>query len=288
MSSFLSSLAFPQSLAEAQQWWQYALDKGHPRVKDWPLMNPIHVLSLTAAYLIGIKLLTIYMSTREKVNVKNIASLHNLAMTLLSLYMCLETINQAFIQNSYTLFSNSIDSTPKGEPMSRILWIFFASKLPEFVDTILMALKKNFHQISFLHLYHHSSVFIIQWITVYYGPGGESYLAAILNSGVHVFMYGYYLWSTYDSKPKEGERITWTKAAFYRPYITRIQLIQFVILFTQSIWDIFISPPKDYPIFVIWILLFYMISMIALFMNFYIQAYIKKGSRKTAAAKKEE
>lgn len=37
-----------------------------------------------------------------------------------------------------------------------------------------MALKKNNHQISFLHVYHHTSIFFIWWVITYYAPGGES------------------------------------------------------------------------------------------------------------------
>jgi len=40
-----------------------------------------------------------------------------------------------------------------------------------------MALKgpgpDNFRQISFLHVYHHASIFFVWWIIVYYAPGGE-------------------------------------------------------------------------------------------------------------------
>lgn len=55
--------------------------------------------------------------------------------------------------------------------MARILWIYYLSKIPEFLDTIIMALKQNFRQITFLHVYHHLTIFIIWWVVVYYAPG---------------------------------------------------------------------------------------------------------------------
>lgn len=37
-----------------------------------------------------------------------------------------------------------------------------------------MILKKNFHQITFLHVYHHATTFFPTWYFNFkYGPGGE-------------------------------------------------------------------------------------------------------------------
>jgi hypothetical protein len=71
---------------------------------------------------------------------------------------------------------------------------------------VFMALKNNYRQISFLHVYHHSSVFMFWWAVVYYGPGGDSYFSCLLNSGIHVFMYAYYFWAAIYKKtlPKDG------------------------------------------------------------------------------------
>ena len=130
--------------------------------------------------------------------------------------MLVECVRQA-VSNNYTLFGNSIDRTANGLgvrvavacvvytcvfvthqcinivcsgvlQMAKILYIFYLSKILEFGDTVIMALKKNYHQISFLHVYHHSSIFCVWWVIVYFAPGGESYFSAALNSGIHVFM----------------------------------------------------------------------------------------------------
>jgi hypothetical protein len=36
-----------------------------------------------------------------------------------------------------------------------------------------MVLKRNVRQITFLHVYHHSSIALIWWIIAYHAPGGE-------------------------------------------------------------------------------------------------------------------
>ena len=61
--------------------------------------------------------------------------------------MTLETINQAFVRGSYTIMGNGVDATSAGVGMARIVWIFYASKVVEFIDTIIMVLRKNNRQV---------------------------------------------------------------------------------------------------------------------------------------------
>lgn len=211
-----------------------------------------------------------------------LAMFHNLFCTVLSLYMCLEIWRQAYL-NSYNLFSQSLDRTSAGLPMASVLWVFYFSKVPEFMDTVLMALKRNFRQITFLHVYHHSSIFVIWWFIMSYCPGGSSYFSAALNSFVHVVMYGYYFWASVAAKQPEGTKPRWNQPAFYKKYITTFQLFQFCLNFAQASWMLFVNPPADFPLFTVWILFFYMISMLALFGNFYMKTYTKKPAKIGAA-----
>src|SRR5947209_12697367 len=66
--------------------------------------------------------------------------------------------------------------------MAKYIWLFYVSKTFEFMDTFIMVLKKNNHQISFLHVYHHFSIFMIWWFVTFTVPNGESYFSAALNS----------------------------------------------------------------------------------------------------------
>jgi elongation of very long chain fatty acids protein 4 len=128
-------------------------------------------------------------------------------------------------------------------------------------------------------VYHHSSIFIIWWFIISYVPGGSSYFSAALNSFVHVIMYGYYLWSSLAAKPVEGVKPRWNQPAFYRKYITSFQLFQFCCNFFQASYMLFVNPPKDFAMFTVWILFFYMISMLCLFGNFYLKAYASGGKK---------
>jgi len=57
--------------------------------------------------------------------------------------------------------------------MAKMIWLFYFSKIMEFVDTMIMVVKKNNRQISFLHVYHHCSIFTIWWLVTFVAPNGE-------------------------------------------------------------------------------------------------------------------
>ena len=253
-------------------------------------MNPFHNLFLIFCYLTTIFVLSFIMKRVSKpFPTKYLAMWHNVFCTGLSLYMCLEIWRQAYL-GGYNILSQSLDRTESGIPMASVLWVFYASKVPEFFDTVLMCLKQNFRQITFLHVYHHSSIFFIWWIIISYVPGGSSYWSAALNSFVHVVMYGYYLWSSLAPKADPTKKPRWNQPAFYRKYITSFQLLQFCLNFFQATYMLFISPPADFPLFNVWILFFYMITMLALFGNFFLKSYSTKpkaGKVTDATASKE-
>ena len=274
---------------QAHQLASYWLNRGDSRVREWPLMNPSHMAAVVLSYLIVVPLLAFIMKQRSKpVNVRWFATLHNINLTLLSLYMFVEIVRQA-VTHGYSLFGNGVDHSSSGYGMARILHIFYLSKILEFLDTVIMCLKQNYRQITFLHVYHHASIFVIWWVIVYFAPGGEAYFSAALNSLVHVIMYGYYLWASYAPKLKEGQRPHVLHPARYKRYITSMQLTQFVAMFVQACYDLLV--PNPYPRFCVWILFFYMMTMIALFANFFMQSYLNRGAgaaHKAAKTKKAE
>ncbi|CAB4064197.1 ELOVL7 [Lepeophtheirus salmonis] len=55
--------------------------------------------------------------------------------------------------------------------------------------------KKN-NQVSFLHVFHHSSMPLFSWILLRWAPGGHETFGGVINALVHVFMYSYYFLSS--------------------------------------------------------------------------------------------
>lgn len=58
--------------------------------------------------------------------------------------------------------------------VARVLWWYYFSKLIEFLDTIFFVLRKKTSQITFLHVYHHASMFNIWWCVLNWIPCGQS------------------------------------------------------------------------------------------------------------------
>jgi len=52
------------------------------------------------------------------------------------------------------------------------IWWFYISKLLELMDTVIFILRKKTNQISFLHVFHHASMFFLWWIGVKWVAGG--------------------------------------------------------------------------------------------------------------------
>lgn len=179
---------------------------------------------------------------------------------------------QSWFVRGYGFNDNPADNTQEAVPLSKYLWLFFFSKPLEFMDTFIMVCKMNFRQVSFLHVYHHTSVFCFWWFVVFMAPMGEAYLSAVLNSAVHVVMYSYYLFMSMG--------VLKSLMSHVKPFITRGQMFQFVILMTQSFSDIYLyftrtTPKKNvYPITLTIALFVYMWTMLGLFANFYLRAYI--------------
>ncbi|KAI0230196.1 Elongation of very long chain fatty acids protein 4 [Lamellibrachia satsuma] len=149
--------------------------------------------------------------------------------------------------------------------IARALWWYYFSKMIEFMDTFFFILRKKNNQISFLHVYHHATMFPIWWIGVKWAAGGQSFFGAMVNSFIHVLMYTYY--SVAALGPQFQKYLWWKK------YLTSLQLVQFVVVVSHAVQSLLIQCP--YPLWMQWSLVAYGVSILLLFLNFYFQAYIK-------------
>jgi elongation of very long chain fatty acids protein 4 len=160
--------------------------------------------------------------------------------------------------------------------MSDLLWVFTVSKIYEFLDTYIMILRKKDEQVTFLHVYHHASIYVIWWINLKHSPGGEAYQSAAMNSIVHVVMYTYYLLRTVAPNGNY----------WWKRYITQMQIIQFVLFVGQGIALLYYSCVS----FSITLLNeLYAWSLLGLFLHFYFDGYIRKPrDRITLVANKQQ
>lgn len=147
----------------------------------------------------------------------------------------------------------------EGGSLRHGLLVYWISKFIELLDTVYMVLRHKTRQISFLHVWHHSTITLLaDWAYT------RSSIPAIvpivaLNSAVHVVMYGYYALTALFPL----HEFTWKKR------ITQMQMTQFLIAIVHGTYGYL------YHGFCIYSIL-YGLGMLSLFSNFYYRAFIVK------------
>ena len=74
--------------------------------------------------------------------------------------------------------------------VAKVLWWYYFSKVIEFMDTIFFVLRKKRNQITFLHVYHHATMFNIWWCVLNWIPCGQSKSVLASPPGVEVTCCG--------------------------------------------------------------------------------------------------
>ncbi|XP_062428912.1 elongation of very long chain fatty acids protein 5 isoform X2 [Rhea pennata] len=188
-----------------------------PRVKGWLLLeNYTPTFIFSVLYLLIVWLGPKYMRNKQPFSCRGILVVYNLGLTLLSLYMFYELVTGVW-EGGYNFFCQDTHSGGEADmKIIRVLWWYYFSKLIEFMDTFFFILRKNNHQITVLHVYHHATMLNIWWFVMNWVPCGHSYFGATLNSFIHVLMYSYYGLS---AVPAMRPYLWWKK------YITQGQLL---------------------------------------------------------------
>lgn len=158
--------------------------------------------------------------------------------------------------------------------MERLLsYIYYINKIFDLLDTVFFVLRKNYQQITVLHVYHHAMMaYCGYWLFRFYGSGGQYCTMAFLNTLVHTVMYFYYFISV--TYPELKGKLWWKK------YITILQLIQFILLLIQALHVLIFNPTCKFPLFLQYFQVFQCIAMILMFSNFYYNTYLKPKTEK--------
>ncbi|XP_067654788.1 very long chain fatty acid elongase 2-like [Haliotis asinina] len=245
-----------------------------PRTDGWFMMESVWpTVATVLVYLLVVAGGSKLMSNRPAFKVNNLLVAYNFFLMLLCMYMFVEFVISAWLQPGFSLTCQPVNysNDPMAVRLAHVCWWFYFSKLIELLDTVFFVLRKKSNQISFLHLYHHSTMPILWWAGARFVPGGEGYFSASINCLIHVIMYLYYLLSAMG--PSMRKYLWWKK------YMTTMQLMQFWAILSHTIYSIYLD--CGYPLGYNIGFLTYMISHIVLFSNFYYQNYINKSQRPT-------
>eukprot|EP00164_Ancoracysta_twista_P001896 GFYU01002492.1.p1 GENE.GFYU01002492.1~~GFYU01002492.1.p1 ORF type:complete len:270 (+),score=83.36 GFYU01002492.1:133-942(+) len=257
--------------------WESSAAQYHARVASgtqtpYPLMEYETMFALNVMYFAVIYGLSVYMKDRPAYNLKGFRLFYNATCVCAAGYTFVGILWDKFSGYGVFVCNDAVDTSPRGDWMYWMIYCFLLQKYWEFTDTWLMVLRKSTRQLTFLHVYHHSSISIVVTVFLRTDMNGDSFFAATLNSWVHVVMYFYYFLSTLGYSPS------------WKRHLTSMQLFQFVCILVHTMYQWSQGPDCGFPDFAKSVMLFYMISMLVLFGNFFVKSYLskpKKGDKKS-------
>lgn len=169
---------------------------------------------------------------------------------------------------------NHRDYSPHAIELLHYGWLFFLSRLIEWLDTIFFVLRKKERQVTKLHVFHHSFVPLISWTYLKYHPGYTVAFFPLVNTFVHSIMYTYYLLATFG--PSIQPYLWWKR------YLTSLQIAQFVLILIQLASIPLTGDEKcQYPLGFLYVAFAGAILFLWLFYTYYVDTY---GKRKTDTA----
>ena len=246
--------------------------------QDFPLTDFSSAFSIAAAYFLFVVIGSKIMKNDSiaPIDPYPIKFLYNVSQIMLCAYMTIEALLLAYRNNYSVMPCQEYNQT--NPPVANLLWMFYISKIWDFWDTIFIVLGKKWRQLSFLHVYHHITIFLFYWLNanVYYDA--DVYLTIVLNGFIHTVMYTYYFICMHTKDPSTGKNLP----IWWKSYLTMMQMIQFTCMMSQGTY-LLLNECKSSSLRITGVYVGYILSLFFLFLNFYIQSYMKpkkKGGKK--------
>ncbi|GMS93372.1 hypothetical protein PENTCL1PPCAC_15547 [Pristionchus entomophagus] len=249
------------------------------RAGKWMDDHVIFTLQAVFLYLVSIFSIQHMMRSRDPFKLQMPVAVWNFSIALLSgvcaTIMAPEFVNSVFCKG----FDASLCSTREEVYSGMNGWAVFIllfSRLPEFIDTLFIVLKKQ--PLLFIHYYHHAFTLWFAWST--YTMFAPSFRHAIfINACIHTVMYSYYFFTTLKIRPPP----------FVAKCITIAQIVQFIYIFYALIHHTILTVILNVPCQTNTtglVLSWYMdLSYLYLFIDFYTNKY--KGSKKASQTSKK-
>ncbi|CAH2074990.1 unnamed protein product, partial [Iphiclides podalirius] len=190
----------------------------------WSLLETICALILIiGTYLVLVlKLLPAFMKNRQPYKLKGLLICYNSFQVVYSSYL---VIIYTWYVVRHGIFTTKC---PRGELLKSVIrdiFPYFLAKQIDLLDTVFFVLRKKDNQVTFLHVYHHSIMVTWAWLYYVHEPSDHFVVVGLINSFVHVLMYAYY------GLASMGPRFT--KFIWWKKHLTKIQLIQFILVVTD-------------------------------------------------------
>ncbi|XP_012942167.1 elongation of very long chain fatty acids protein 7 [Aplysia californica] len=270
---------FNISVESAVSLYDDLMDKGDPRTEDWLFIStPLPAITMMLTYILVSLIGPHVMKDRKPLNLGHLLTAYNFLLVGMSSYMTYEFFMSAYLAG-YSVGCQNVDysNSPLALRMASVCWVYYISKYIETADTVFFILRKKFNQITFLHVFHHSTMIVNWWLCVKYIAGGPTFFHALINSFVHVVMYSYYGLSALG--PAVQPYLWWKK------YVTVIQVVQFTAVVIHSVHFVFRC---DFPLGLSLLSLLYAVIMISLFLNYYHKEHVVRAKARQLRKQKLE
>lgn len=218
-----------------------------------------------------------YMKNRKPFELRTALCMWStgLAMfSIIAIYRIYPMFSNIYVQGGFEFTVCDMQYTIGSQGRGLWAFLFPLSKLPELVDTAFIVLRKS--KISFLHCYHHISVFIYCWFSYAY-PISTGIWFGTVNYFVHAVMYTYYAIKASGRSPPR-----WVARC-----VTILQLSQMffgIFLNYTAMRAFFLGKTCGMNSFTVSISVFFYVTYAILFANFYYWTYIFNKRAAAAAA----
>ncbi|CAD5217369.1 unnamed protein product [Bursaphelenchus okinawaensis] len=231
-----------------------------------------HSFTISVVYYLAIRVLQRIMKDREPFQLKTPLFLWNFGLALFSIAGFVRFAEDFFVAWSRHGLEYSLCHSCNPDGVAAFWSLAFAlSKIVELGDTLFIVLRKK--PLIFLHYYHHAAVLVY---TVHSGAEhtapGQAFIT--MNYFAHAFMYSYYAYSAL------GKRLPmWVSMT-----VTTIQTIQMFLGVAVTSFVYYIKVYKNEPcqqsMANLYLAFLIYITFAVLFVEFYVNAYFKKGKKK--------
>merc|ERR1719361_866471 len=147
--------------------------------------------------------------------------MHNVAQVFLCAYMSVSAVVIARREGLLGLHCGEFHF--QNPPVGELLWMFYVSKILDFVDTLFIIASGKSSQFTFLHTFHHWSIFLFYWLNTNINYDGSIYFTILTNGFIHTIMYSYYWISMHIPKVRDSKTNRWKYGIWWKPYLTRTQ-----------------------------------------------------------------
>jgi len=195
---------------------------------------------------------------------RKLLALYNMGIVLSSAFSAWLFVRPLMRAGGFAaIFSHNAGPAPNA--MLNAFWFYNLLKYIELMDTLIIVVRGKSNQLSYLHIYHHSSILMAASLAYEFTPWTSIAPMFLMNMMVHIVMYSY--WAALAWMGKDVIPFDWKKR------ITQVQLLQFVIGLVHTLTGLVCYHFCVYSVI-------YSISFLVLFSRFYYHRYVRRRPQK--------